>query len=632
VSERGQLSVPAVGVLLLLVLAGAFLAYLVRVDEAGATAQRAADMTALAAARVLAADPTASPEAVRDAAGRAARANGGRITQFRVLRENGLPSGVEVVARVTARGSAPGTGPRKDDVPALSRAGVTYSAALDSSGFRPIDLHGARGRMAIVAAAMAQVGWPYVWGGESRAEGGFDCSGLVGFAYAAAGHPLPGRPTAATLWAMGQPVAPQALMPGDLVFRGAPSGAPYHVGVYAGQGAVIVAPRTGATVRVEPLSAGGWDGHARLAAAGPALPAAPDPVLEAARSAGAPPHVVAAELRLGLRTDARRAAAELAAALREGDDLSAALTAQLGSRSAAALVLRDASGPAIGAGFRGSVELLPRPQRDSGSGSGPAGHAGEVRVPVYGVPADGGPSRGGTAGALLQAGQNVATTLAHRGSQASVQALAGLRNGARFGLTALSLVGPPGWRDVAALGGSAWDAGFGAVEAAAAWGSAGLSLRGWALFGARLNVLAAGLSTGVFAWGAITARTRRERIGNGLLATGSAMSAAGLLTAGSGLVPLLATGAVVVPPVGLVLLSVGAVVCVGGYLVLHPEWCRSALRLGGRALDLAWRVQTAPVRLTSSAAKTGWSTAKSAAGKVADGITAVTDAIPRPWS
>ncbi len=629
-SERGQLSIPAVGVLLLLVLAGALLAYLTRVDEAGATAQRAADMAALAAAQLLADDPVVPAAALRAAAERAAEANGGTVTGFRVLHRQGLPSGVEVVARVTSGGSAPGAGARRDQVPAMSRAGVTYSAALDPAAFRPVDLHGARGRMAIVAAALAQVGWPYVWGGESRAEGGFDCSGLVGFAYTAAGHPLSGRPTAASLWAIGQRVAAAELAPGDLVFLGAASGAPHHVGLYAGQGAVVVAPHTGARVRVEPLAAGGWDGYARLAAAGPALPAAPDPVLDAARSAGAPAHAVAAELRLGLRSDPRRAALELAAALRRTEDLSDALADQLGGRSAAALVLRDASGPALGDGFRAAVRLLPRPQprsRSSGAGS----LAGDVRMPVRGLPAAAGPSRSSAAGAALHAGETVARSLARRGTRVSVQALAGLRNATRLGLTAVSLAGPERWRDPAAAAGSAWDACFAAAEAAAVWGSAGLALDGWALLGARLNVLAAGLSAGVFGWAALTARTRRERLGDGLLATGSALSAAGLLTAGGGLVPMIAAGAVIVPPVGLALLATGAVVCVAGYLVLHPQWCRSGLRLGGRALDLAWRVQTAPVRLAGSAARAGWSAARGGAGKLADGVSAIVDALPTPW-
>ena len=68
-----------------------------------------------------------------------------------------------------------------------SRAGIDFQpAALDSSLFRNVDVAGFSGVDAVIAAAEGQLGWPYVWGGESRAEGGFDCSGLIDFALAAA--------------------------------------------------------------------------------------------------------------------------------------------------------------------------------------------------------------------------------------------------------------------------------------------------------------------------------------------------------------------------------------------------------------------------------------------------------------
>ena len=63
-------------------------------------------------------------------------------------------------------------------------------AARPSIGFRIADVRGLAAADAVVAAAVAQLGWPYVWGGESRAEGGFDCSGLVDYALAAAGRPV----------------------------------------------------------------------------------------------------------------------------------------------------------------------------------------------------------------------------------------------------------------------------------------------------------------------------------------------------------------------------------------------------------------------------------------------------------
>jgi cell wall-associated NlpC family hydrolase len=124
--------------------------------------------------------------------------------------------------------------------------------------------HGSGARAALVRAALAQVGWPYVWGGESRTEGGFDCSGLVDHAYSRAGYQLPGRPTADVLWAMSVPLARADLRPGDLVFLGARSGLVHHVGLYAGGGWVIAAPHHGALVEVEPLTAVPWDGFGRI--------------------------------------------------------------------------------------------------------------------------------------------------------------------------------------------------------------------------------------------------------------------------------------------------------------------------------------------------------------------------------
>ena len=130
-------------------------------------------------------------------------------------------------------------------------------------------------RANIVRAAAQQIGWPYVWGGESRTEGGFDCSGLVDYAYSAAGHALPGRPTAAVLWQMGIPIAKRNLRPGDLVFLGTYSGQPYHVAMYAGHGMVIVASGRGRPIAAVPLDSVPWDGYARIWADGSLEPPHP---------------------------------------------------------------------------------------------------------------------------------------------------------------------------------------------------------------------------------------------------------------------------------------------------------------------------------------------------------------------
>ena len=114
------------------------------------------------------------------------------------------------------------------------------------------------------AAALAQVGWPYIWGGDSRSDGGFDCSGLVDYAYARAGLTLPGRPTAAVLWQMSAPVTRARLQPGDLAFLYSRARAPYHVALYVGDGLMVVAPHTGAKVQLVPLDSVPWDGYGRL--------------------------------------------------------------------------------------------------------------------------------------------------------------------------------------------------------------------------------------------------------------------------------------------------------------------------------------------------------------------------------
>jgi hypothetical protein len=103
--------------------------------------------------------------------------------------------------------------------------------------------------------ALAQVGTPYVWGGETPGVG-FDCSGLVQAAYDAAGINLPR--VAQDQYDAGPPLAPgQPLEPGDLVFFGQGPSAVSHVGIYVGtQGgnAIMVdAPHTGAHVRTEPF-------------------------------------------------------------------------------------------------------------------------------------------------------------------------------------------------------------------------------------------------------------------------------------------------------------------------------------------------------------------------------------------
>jgi cell wall-associated NlpC family hydrolase len=609
VSERGQVSVMACALVLLLVLAGFLIGIMGGIDSAGANAQRAADMAALAAGQRLSSDPAAAVADLRAAADDAARDNGGRLVSLTQLTEDGLPSGVDVSVAVDGR----------RPLRASARARVEFTAAEPAGSFRPVDLRGLSGRAAVVAAAAAQVGWPYVWGGESRAEGGFDCSGLVDYAYTAAGASLPGRPTAADLWRMGRPVAAAALQPGDLVFVGTAGGAPHHVGVYVGDGTVLSAPHTGARVGYSPLAYAGWDGYASLLPTGPAP--VDDPVAAAARRSGVPGHLLAAELRMGLAHDPDAAAAALARAQEaHPESLQEALAAQLGSASAAALVMRDGGG--AGVGLSGAVRLVPVPQDGALGGDAPL-----PVVPARGpgsrpaaTPAPAGSSWSDDLGTALDAGGHTAEQLGERGRAVPLQAAAALQHLSRFGLTALGgLLPDPDWRDAVNLVGSVWDTYSAVRDLTDAAAGGGLELSGVGLWAARFSVLGGALSTGLFAAQAYSARRRRDRVGYGLMAAGSAAATAGLMTAGGSLMAMGATTSVV-PPVGLTLIAVGAGVCVTGYLVRHPEWCRSAARIGATALDVAWRAQTAPVRAVASVAS-----------GVADRARSLAGSIPTPW-
>lgn len=100
-----------------------------------------------------------------------------------------------------------------------------------------------------VAYALAQLGARYRWGGEGA--GGFDCSGLVQAAYAAAGLPLPR--VAQQQYDATPHLPPDApLQPGDLVFFGTDAADVSHVGIVVNATQMVDAPHTGAVVRVEP--------------------------------------------------------------------------------------------------------------------------------------------------------------------------------------------------------------------------------------------------------------------------------------------------------------------------------------------------------------------------------------------
>lgn len=120
-----------------------------------------------------------------------------------------------------------------------------------------------------VQVALTQVGTPYLWGGDG--PGGFDCSGLVQYAYAAAGLALPRTAQQQYDTSFWLP-AGVAVQPGDLLFFGAGPRAVEHVGIALGDGTMLDAPHTGALVRREPVPTtigARWGGETYLGAGRP---------------------------------------------------------------------------------------------------------------------------------------------------------------------------------------------------------------------------------------------------------------------------------------------------------------------------------------------------------------------------
>jgi peptidoglycan DL-endopeptidase CwlO len=130
---------------------------------------------------------------------------------------------------------------------ALARA-RQHATALAQGGSVPLagPLPSGGGNAGAVAAALQQLGTPYVWGGA--APGGFDCSGLASWAYAQIGKSVPHYTGA--IWSAFPQVPSGSLEPGDLVFFNGGG----HMGIYIGNGQFVHAPHTGDVVRIANLA------------------------------------------------------------------------------------------------------------------------------------------------------------------------------------------------------------------------------------------------------------------------------------------------------------------------------------------------------------------------------------------
>lgn len=110
----------------------------------------------------------------------------------------------------------------------------------------------------VLFRALGLVGTPYRYGGNTP-QGGFDCSGLIGYVYRdAAGIQLP-RSTREMISLRAPVVGREALQSGDLLFFSTGGARQVnHAGIYVGEGRFVHAPSTGGTVRLDNLSAAYW--------------------------------------------------------------------------------------------------------------------------------------------------------------------------------------------------------------------------------------------------------------------------------------------------------------------------------------------------------------------------------------
>lgn len=109
----------------------------------------------------------------------------------------------------------------------------------------------------VVQTALDVLGSPYQWGGT--AENGFDCSGLVQYAYARHGIRLPRTSRAQAGAGVAVPVDLDSLRAGDiLTFAAQRGGSVTHVGMYVGEGKFIHSSSVG--VKLSRLDARDPDG------------------------------------------------------------------------------------------------------------------------------------------------------------------------------------------------------------------------------------------------------------------------------------------------------------------------------------------------------------------------------------
>jgi peptidoglycan DL-endopeptidase RipA len=145
----------------------------------------------------------------------------------------------------------------------LRKMGILPTPSGYTNGAIP-RVYGRQASEYVIQRAGSQMGVPYSWGGGNAAgpsrgidQGagtvGFDCSGLILYAFAGVGIKLPHY--SGSQYDMGRKIPSSQMRRGDVIFYG--PGGNQHVTLYLGNNQMLEAPFTGSHVKVSPVRTSG---------------------------------------------------------------------------------------------------------------------------------------------------------------------------------------------------------------------------------------------------------------------------------------------------------------------------------------------------------------------------------------
>ncbi|MBJ7338407.1 NlpC/P60 family peptidoglycan endopeptidase RipA [Mycolicibacterium sp.] len=145
----------------------------------------------------------------------------------------------------------------------LQKLGILPTPSGFTNGAIP-RVYGRQASEYVIQRAGTQLGVPYSWGGgnavgpsrgidSGAGTTGFDCSGIILYAFAGVGIKLPHYSGAQ--YDMGRKIPSSQMRRGDVIFYG--PGGSQHVTLYLGNGQMLEAPYTGSTVKVSPVRTSG---------------------------------------------------------------------------------------------------------------------------------------------------------------------------------------------------------------------------------------------------------------------------------------------------------------------------------------------------------------------------------------